>query len=116
MGLNAEWRTNGEFDAVLVVDEDGAVREAIMASPEVLTRLLTDLGDLATWKGGRDVEGAQRQPDAWGQLVIARAGTGEVLWVDPERFWSGISTWFRSRGVDYDTEIRRLALGLVGAG
>jgi hypothetical protein len=122
MGLKVEWRTNGEFDAVLVVDEGdegdqgAAVRQALIATPELLTRLLTDLGDLASWTGGRDVDALQRQPEAWGQLIIARASSGEVLWVDPERFWGGISTWFRSRGVDYDTEFRRLAPGLAGAG
>ena len=25
--------------------------------------------------------------------------------MDPQRFWTGIHIWFRSRGVDYDTPI-----------
>src|SRR5262245_3250716 len=105
MALTAEWRTTGEFDAVLIVEDDSTVREAMLANPEVLHRLLTDTGDLNRWRGGGTVEGDKRSPSAWGDLVIARAHTGEVLDMDPERFWNGIYQWFRSRGVDYDTPL-----------
>jgi hypothetical protein len=103
--LSAEWRTDGENDAVLIVEDDTTVREALAANPEVLSKLLTETGDLNAWRGEQAVADEKRQPSAWGQLVIARASTGEVLTMDPERFWGGIYEWFRSRGVDYDTPV-----------
>ncbi len=104
MALIAEWRTNGESETILIVDdEDNTVREALAADPAVLSNFLTDMGDLYTWRGGRSVDNDKRRPEAWGDLVIARANTGEVITMDPERYWEGIYSWFRSRGVDYDT-------------
>ena len=104
MALIAEWRTEGEFEAILIVDdEDNTVREVLAANPAALSKLLTDLGDLNTWRGEGSVAEDKRSPEAWGKLVIARAHTGEVITMDPERYWDGIYTWFRSRGVDYDT-------------
>ena len=104
MALIAEWRTKGEFEAILIVDdEDNTVREALAADPAVLSNFLTDMGDLNTWRGGHSVDDDKRRPEAWGDLVIARANTGEVITMDPERYWEGIYSWFRSRGVDYDT-------------
>ncbi len=104
MALIAEWRTKGEAETILIVDdEDNTVREALTANPLVLSNFLTDMGDLNTWRGGHSVDGDKRSPEAWGELVIARANTGEVITMDPERYWEGIYSWFRSRGVDYDT-------------
>jgi len=105
MTLTAEWRTSGEFDSVLIIENDSTVREALRANPEVLHRFLTDMGDLTSWRGDVRVEGVKRMSLAWGELVIARAQTGEVLTMDPEAFWNGIHVWFRSRGVDYDTPL-----------
>jgi len=79
------------------------VRQALAADAAVLSNFLTDMGDLNTWRGGHPIDDDQRSPGAWGELVIARANTGEVITMDPERYWEGIYTWFRSRGVDYDT-------------
>ena len=104
MALSAEWRTDGEVETILIVDDaDNTVREALAADPAVLSNFLTDMGDLSTWRGGHSVDDDKCSPAAWGELVIARANTGEVLTMDPERFWDGIYSWFRSRGVDYDT-------------
>lgn len=114
MALTAEWRTNGEVDSVLIVDENNTVREVLTANPDVLHKFLTDTGDLNTWRGERAVEKDRRNPSAWGALVIARASTGEVITVDPERFWEGIYLWFRSRGVDYDTPRYDEGLGVRG--
>ena len=61
------------------------------------------MGDLNTWRDGHSFDDDKRRPEAWGHLVIARANGGEVLTMDPERYWDGIYAWFRSRGVDYDT-------------
>jgi hypothetical protein len=105
MTLTAEWRTNPEFDSVLIVEDESTVREALLANAEVLHRLLTNTGDLNGWRGAIQVEDEKRTPSAWGHLVIARAQTGEVLTMDPEAFWNGVHVWFRSRGVDYDTPI-----------
>jgi hypothetical protein len=101
--MRSEWRTNGEHDAVIVVDDSDEVKEALLANPDVLSTFLTDVADMGTWHGGHTVDGEKRSPTAWGKLVIARAETGEVLTMDPELFWNGIYLWFRSRGVDYDT-------------
>ena len=103
MALIAEWRANGEIEAVLIVnDEDNTVREALAADPAVLSNFLTDMGDLNAWQGEHPVDGDKSRPEAWGDLIIARAQTGEVITMEPERFWDGIYHWFRSRGVDYD--------------
>jgi hypothetical protein len=101
--LTAEWRTNSEFDSVLIVENEQTVRQALRATPDVLSRLLTETGDLQAWHGGGTIDGDKQSLSAWGDLVIARAHTGEVLTMDPELFWNGIYQWFRSRGVDYDT-------------
>ena len=101
--LSAEWRKNTDHDSVIVVDEQHQVRTAIRATADVLGRFLTQTADMDTWHGDAAVEGDKRRPDAWGQLVIARAQTGEVLTMEPQLFWEGIYEWFRSRGVDYDT-------------
>jgi hypothetical protein len=102
MPINAQWRTDGESDTLLIVDEGNQVREAVQANPEVLSTFLTNVGDLAAWHGERSVPDDKRDPGAWGLLVIARGLSGEVLTMDPELYWDGIYSWFRSRGVDYD--------------
>jgi hypothetical protein len=102
VALTAEWRTNGGNDTVLIVDESNHVREAVPADPNVLSMFLTNPGDLAGWHGERAVAEHQRDPTSWGELVIARGASGEVLTMDPELYWEGIYVWFRSRGVDYD--------------
>ena len=106
MALSAEWRADGKVETVLIVDdEDNTVRQALPASPAVLSNFLTNMGDLSTWRDGPSIDHDKRSPAAWGELVIARADTGEVITMDPERFWDGIYFWFRSRGVDYDTPL-----------
>lgn len=102
MALRVEWRTKGETDdAILVVDDDqNAVRRVVEADPTVLRDFLNDMADLNAWRDGPPVKDAQRDPEAWGQLVMARAPTGSVIDMDPELFWDGIYHWFRSRGVD----------------
>jgi hypothetical protein len=111
MTLKAQWRTKGRFsDAVLVLDDGGRVRDAFPASQPVLSRLLTNMGDLATWRGD-SFESDRAAPEEWGELVIERASSGEVIEVEPELFWQGIYLWFRSRGVDYDSAEFRNSAG-----
>ena len=104
MALTAEWRSFGEFDVVLVV-EDGIVREAMTAEPAILNNFLTSMSGLRSWHSDHAVEGEKHHPEPWGALVISRADTGEIIDMDPQRFWNGVHIWFRSRGVDYDTPI-----------
>ena len=102
MSLSAEWRADGKIETVLVIDRtENTVQKAIAADPLVLSRLLTDMGNLRTWDIGQEIKGDKLTPDSWGQLVISRSETGEVIDMDPEKFWDGIYVWFRSRGVDY---------------
>jgi len=91
-------------DTLLVVDDDdNTVRQAVQAAPTLLHDFLNDMAGLDTWWEGPSVAEDKRNPAAWGELVIARAKTGEVLTMDPELFWEGIYLWFRSRGVDPHT-------------
>jgi hypothetical protein len=102
MAVRVEWRTRGEMnDTLLVVDAgDNTVRQAVPAAPTVLQDFLNDMVGLDTWRQGPAVAEDKRSPAVWGELVMARAKTGEVLTMDPELFWEGIYLWFRSRGVD----------------
>jgi hypothetical protein len=89
---------------VLIVDEEqNRVRDVFLATPGVLSKLLTTPGDFRTWRSDLSVSRDREDPSDWGELVIARAATGQVITMDPERFWEGVYEWFRSRGVDYDT-------------
>ena len=103
MAHSAEWRSLGESETVLIIDESNNVREAIASEPAVLSRLLTNMGELGSWQGTIPVAADKLDPGSWGDLIIARAESGEVITMDPEFFWDGIYTWFRSRGVDYDS-------------
>ena len=101
MAPHVEWRTKGEMDdAILLVDDDNTVRQAQQADPEVLRAFLTDLVGLDAGRERQAVEGDQRNPEAWGELIMARATTQEVIRMDPELFWEGMYLWFRSRGID----------------
>jgi hypothetical protein len=79
------------------------VRAAFRVGVLILRKFLTDMGDLQLWAGDQPVAGALTSPAAWGETVISRASSGEVLDLDPELFWDRIYRWFRSRGVDYDS-------------
>jgi hypothetical protein len=100
MSLSAEWRTDGVQDYILVVDQAShTVRQALLPDREVLTDFLNDMADLVYWRG-KPLTPEQGSPEAWGELVIARGASGEVLDMNPELYWELIHTWFRSRGVD----------------
>ena len=102
MAQRMEWRTMGSNeDSILVIDEDkNAVDRAQEATPAVLRLFLNDIVDIENLQGGVSLDDKDRDPDAWGELIMARAQSGEILDMDPELFWDGIYTWFRSRGVD----------------
>ena len=79
---------------------ENMVRQGLGADPEVLRDFLNNMADLDRWRSLHPVDNDKRNPGAWGELVMARAPTGEVITMDPELFWEGIYFWFRSRGVD----------------
>jgi hypothetical protein len=109
VAITAEWRSYGEFDVVLIL-EDGVVKEALTADPAVLHDFLAVLlPNVAAWEGDHAVEGDKLAPDAWGTLIMSRAANGDITDLDPERFWAGIGIWFRSRGVDYNTPLPKTA-------
>ncbi len=104
MVRNAQWRTKGNLvDAIFIVDDAGRVCRFLPASPLVLSHFLTDLRALESLDGGGEPAQDQADPEAWGELVLARGSSGEVLEVEPELFWHGLYSWFRSRGMDYDS-------------
>jgi hypothetical protein len=90
----------------VIVGEDGMALTACPVDVPILRKFLTDMGDLRQWAGDQPAEKAPRSPEAWGDTVISRGHSGEVLMVDPELFWDRIYRWFRSRGVDYDSQER----------
>jgi hypothetical protein len=106
VGVSAEWRTASSGDTILILGEDDLVQAACAVNVPVLRKFLTDIGDLELWGGDQPVEDALRLPDSWGEPVLSRAFSGEVLILDPELFWDRIYQWFRSRGVDYDSPDR----------
>lgn len=107
MGINAEWRTDRGYDNILIVDDaDNTVTQAVEADPQLLTDFLNEMTGLDAWRNGRSVDAKKRDPNAWGELVVARASSGAVLDMDPELFWDGIYTWFRSRGIDPNIMVR----------
>jgi hypothetical protein len=115
MTWSAQWRTRGHLDDAVFILDDGVVQAFGPANPLVLSRLLTDLGGLDNPDSGEVPDHATADLDAWGDLVLERGNSGEVLEVEPELFWHGIYSWFRSRGVDYDTPVLQPSALLDGA-
>lgn len=69
------------------------------ADPALLADFLNDMKALEA-AGDVAFDGPGTDPDGWGDLVISRAENGDILFIDPELYWNGISTVFRSRGDD----------------
>ncbi|MQF86230.1 MAG: hypothetical protein FI734_02025 [SAR202 cluster bacterium] len=105
MSLSAEWRVFGEFDALLIMKASGEVKEAITLNVENLHDFLTAMQTVFLTTGDLPISGEKRNPEPWGALVLSRSETGEIIDMDPEKFWEGIHIWFRSHGVDYDSPI-----------
>jgi hypothetical protein len=101
MGLLLEWRSKAEGeDTILAVEDDTyTVRKVWKAEPAILTDFLNDMvGFKAPAKNHESVH--EPTPEEWGELVIARSESGDVLTIDPQLYWEGISYWFRARGND----------------
>ena len=105
MALRIEWRSRAEGDDTILAVEEGsnAVVNTWLADTDLLTDFLNDMVGLDTGgdaKSSNGVDYSQRAPREWGELVIARSDTGDVLSIDPQLYWEGIAYWFRSRGRD----------------
>jgi hypothetical protein len=103
MSLTIQWRVKPESDTILIVKDGVSVLVAIPVEAQILSRALTVPGDLTSWQGGKLIEAVDRDPEIWGDLVIERNESGQIVNMDPEAFWNGVYDWFRSRGVDYDS-------------
>lgn len=96
-----EWRTLGErHDELAVVDADrGEVLVACAATRDALADFLNDMTDIPRYPS--DGGAGDSNLEARGRLVLARAEEdGQVLMVDPQLYWEGIASWFRSEGID----------------
>ena len=102
MALRIEWRSRAEGDdALLAVDESSnTVLDAWKADAALLADFLNDMDGLNAQRGRDGMDASHRDPEQWGELVIARSDSGDVLSVDPQLYWEGVAYWFRSRGED----------------
>jgi hypothetical protein len=105
MTARFEWRTRGVgADAVLFVTAYGEAGDTVLTSWPADRALLTDfLNDMQRLEAppGLRTQVDQRDPEQWGSLILSRASDGgDVLEIDPERYWDGIYYWFRRGGTD----------------
>ena len=101
MSLRYEWRSRSDDDHnLLVVEEDsGRVLSSWRGERSMLRDFLNEMIEVrALTTAGFDANVAD--PSDFGILVISRSAEGDVLWVDPELYWSAISTVFRAHGED----------------
>lgn len=120
----------GEGALIAVDDGANEVVHAWPAEPSLLADFLNDMHLLAGTEGTEGTEGTDctegiegiegiegtatpqdgtaprldvtdTDPARWGELVIARSTEGgDILFIDPEQYWNGISELFRTRGDD----------------
>ena len=107
MTLTVEWRLRDGADALVLVDPSAeSVSEVATPGESELKAYLAATGNLQQWRSAISWHSAgeeDRDPNAWGELVLSRADSGDVIYVHPELFWSGVYRWFRSRGLDYNS-------------
>lgn len=110
MALRIEWRSRAEGDDTVLAVEEGsnAVVRTWTADTDVLANFLNDMVGLdgtptdagPDGKSTNGVDHTQRSPQEWGNVVMARSDSGDVLSVDPALYWERIAYWFRSQGRD----------------
>lgn len=106
--IRTEWRTNGDRDAILVVDAgDDTVLAAYPVDSVGLSAFL--ISSQLPFASARGTGDCGVRPDDWGEAVLSRAATGEILFIEPELYWDRIHLLYRSRGVDYDALPHTLA-------
>src|SRR5487761_188624 len=107
MAMRVEWRIDQGADTIVLVDPSAeTVSEVLTPDEGAMKAYLAVTGNLERWRSSmawRPIEGEDRDPDAWGELVLSRADSGQVIHVNPDLFWEGVYRWFRSRGVDYNS-------------
>ena len=107
MALSVEWRFHQGTDAIVLVDPAAStVSEVATPDDGILKDYLAVTGDLERWRKWtvwRSVDGDNRDPESWGELVLGRADDGQVLFVDPELYWEAVRRRFLSRGIGYNT-------------
>jgi hypothetical protein len=105
--MSVEWRTYGGADAILVVDQESEMASEVSRPDEAaLKSYLAVTGNLERWRRSLDwrpINGDDSDPEAFGELVLSRAESGQIIFVDPELFWEGVYRWFRAHGEDYNT-------------
>lgn len=105
MTARIEWRTNGKGDdALLFVGEFGEAGNTVLklwkADQATLNDFLNTMAGFDTEFAGLETAIDQREPDQWGQLVLTRSTTGQILQINPELYWDAIYYWFRANGAD----------------
>src|SRR5438067_11516712 len=102
--MSVEWRLGDGEEALLLVDESqGRVLAHARAEEDLLKGFLavTGRGDIwRAWTAWQPAGDEHRDVDTWGELILSRADSGQVLAIAPELYWDGVYRWFRSRGVD----------------
>lgn len=94
-----EWRGDRKANhSILALDESNSVIRTWTADPALLKDLLNDMSGFDS-SGSAESSGGGN-PQDFGPLILARSETGDVLSIDPQRYWEGVSDWFRSRGDD----------------
>ena len=106
MTARIEWRTKGKGeDALLFVREYGEAGDTVLktwsADSQIIADFLNDMERLEAASDRLESDINKRDPQQWGELVLARAQQGgDVLEIDPEIYWDQIYYWFRAHGVD----------------
>jgi hypothetical protein len=107
MPMDVQWRSYGGSDAIVLVDPGSETVSEISRPDEAALRdYLAVTGSLDRWRRSmqwRPLNGEDRDPETFGDLVVSRAESGEITFLDPELFWEGVYRWFRSHGSDYNS-------------
>lgn len=106
MAFAVEWRHRDGSDALVVVDPTSRAVSDVATPDEVsLKAYLKVASSLTDWRKAVRWDalprGEDADPDRWGELVLSRAESGEVTYIEPELFWEAVHRWFRSKGTDY---------------
>ena len=78
------------------------VSEASRPDAAALKAYLAVSGDLERWRGSiawQPIDRDNGDPDTWGELVVSRADSGEIIYLEPALFWERVHRCFRARGV-----------------
>src|SRR5437763_16127720 len=98
--MSVEWRLRDGSDALLMLNPNESAVSAVSSPDErTLKSFLAATGTADAWQSWpawRPLEAVDQDPDRWGELVLSRAESGEVISIDPELFWEQVHRRFRS--------------------